>query len=151
MKWLYFNCLVTLWMTLLTRLTLIWFRLKSLPTKTVDYPGMFMKIIRSNFLTSWLAEIVDNSWIKTVGSKMCMCPKLLHLFLTLCEPMDNSPPGSSAHGILQARILEWFAMPSSWGSSRPGDQTCVSFSSCTTGSSLLQGHWESPKISLNCI
>ena len=36
-----------------------------------------------------------------------------------CNPMDCSPPGSSAHGILQARILEWVAMPSSKGSSRP--------------------------------
>ena len=31
---------------------------------------------------------------------------------TLCDPMDCSPPGSSAHGILQARILEWVAFPS---------------------------------------
>ena len=37
--------------------------------------------------------------------------------LILCDPMDNSPPGSSAHGILQARILEWVAMPFSRGSS----------------------------------
>ena len=34
---------------------------------------------------------------------------------TLCNPMDSSPPGSSVHGILQARILEWVAMPSSRG------------------------------------
>ena len=33
--------------------------------------------------------------------------------LTLCDPMDCSPPGSSVYGILQARILEWVAMPSS--------------------------------------
>ena len=36
---------------------------------------------------------------------------------TLCNPMDCSPPGSSIHGILQARILEWVSMPSSRGSS----------------------------------
>ena len=41
--------------------------------------------------------------------------------LTLCDPMDCKPPGSSVHGILQARILEWFAMPSSKGSSQPRD------------------------------
>ena len=34
----------------------------------------------------------------------------LQSFLTLCDPMDCSPPGSSVHGILQARILEWVAM-----------------------------------------
>ena len=38
---------------------------------------------------------------------------------TLCDPMDCSPPGSSVHGILQERILEWVAMPSSRRSSQP--------------------------------
>ena len=38
---------------------------------------------------------------------------------TVCDPKDCSPPGSSVHGILQARILEWVAMPSSQGSSQP--------------------------------
>ena len=37
--------------------------------------------------------------------------------LTLCSPVDCSLPGTSVHGILQARILEWIAIPSSWGSS----------------------------------
>ena len=46
---------------------------------------------------------------------------------TLCDPMDYSPPGSSVHGILQARILEWVAVPFSRGSSQPRDQTQVSF------------------------
>ena len=41
--------------------------------------------------------------------------------------MDSSPPGSSVHGILQARILEWVAMPSSRGSSQLKDQTQVSY------------------------
>ena len=46
---------------------------------------------------------------------------LLQLFPTLCDPMDCSLLGSSVHGILQARILEWVAMPSSRGSSGPRD------------------------------
>ena len=41
----------------------------------------------------------------------------------LCGPTDCSPPGSSVHGILQARILEWVAMPSSRGSFQPRDHT----------------------------
>ena len=45
---------------------------------------------------------------------------------TLCNPMDCSPPGSSVHGILLARILEWVAMPSSRGSSQPRYGTQVS-------------------------
>ena len=44
---------------------------------------------------------------------------------TLCKPMDCSPSGSSVHGILQARMLEWVAMPSSRGSSQPRDRTLV--------------------------
>ena len=50
---------------------------------------------------------------------------------TLCDPMDCSPPGFSVRGILQARILEWVAMSSSRGSSRPRDRTQVSCVSCT--------------------
>ena len=48
------------------------------------------------------------------------------LWLTLCDPMDCSPPGSSVHGILQARILEWVANPFSTGFSQPRDQAWVS-------------------------
>ena len=40
---------------------------------------------------------------------------------TLCDPRDCSPPGSSVHGILQARILEWVAIPFSRGPSQPRD------------------------------
>ena len=46
--------------------------------------------------------------------------------LTLCNPMDCSLPGSSVHGIFQARILEWIAISFSRGSSRPRDRTQVS-------------------------
>ena len=53
--------------------------------------------------------------------RMC-CAQLC---LTVCDPMDSSPPGSSLHGILQARILQWVAISSSRGSSLPRDRTCV--------------------------
>ena len=43
----------------------------------------------------------------------------------LCDPMDCRPPGSSVHGILQARILEWVAIPFSRGYSQPRDQTRI--------------------------
>ena len=46
-----------------------------------------------------------------------VCAKSLQWHLTLWDPMDYSLPGSSVHGIFQARILEWVAMPSSKGSS----------------------------------
>ena len=52
--------------------------------------------------------------------------KSLQLCPTLCDPMDCSLPDSSVHGILQAGILEWFAMPVSRGSSRLRGWTQVS-------------------------
>ena len=68
-----------------------------------------------NFLWKW-------KWmVKMLVTQLCP---------TLCHPMDCSLPGSSLHGILQARILECLSMPSSRGSSPPGDQTLVSFVSC---------------------
>ena len=41
--------------------------------------------------------------------------EVAQLCLTLCDPMDCSPPGSPVHGVLQARILEWVAIPFSKG------------------------------------
>ena len=55
-----------------------------------------------------------------------VCVLVAQSYPSLCDPMDRSPPGSSVHGILQARILEWDAMPSSRGSSQPKDGTWVS-------------------------
>ena len=60
-------------------------------------------------------------------SLLCVCT-LSHVLL--CNIVDCSPPGSSVHGIFQARILEQVAISSSRGSSRPRDQTCLSCISC---------------------
>ena len=60
--------------------------------------------------------------ISTIG----IYAKLLQLCLPLCYPMDCSLPSSSVHGILQARMLEWVAMPSSRGSSWPRAWTQLS-------------------------
>ena len=59
-----------------------------------------------------------------------MCALVAQSCLILCDPMDCSPLGSSVHGVLQARIVEWVDMPSSKGSSQPRDWTLVS---CTEG------------------
>ena len=54
--------------------------------------------------------------------------------LTLCNPMDGSPPGSSVYRIHQARILDWIAISFSRGSSQPRDWTWVGFNvSCIAG------------------
>ena len=64
--------------------------------------------------------------------KYSVCVLVAQSCLTLCNPMDCRPPSFSVHGILQARILEWVAMPSSKVSSQPRDQTHVSCVSCIT-------------------
>ena len=56
---------------------------------------------------------------------MCVC-SVAKSRPILCDSMDCSPLGSSVHGIFQARILEWVAMPSSRGSSPPRDRTSIS-------------------------
>ena len=53
--------------------------------------------------------------------------------LTLCDPMDCNPPGSSVHGILQVRTLEWVSISFSRGSSCPRDGTLVYCVSCFAG------------------
>ena len=61
---------------------------------------------------------------------VCVCVLGTQLCPTLSKPTDCSPPGSSDHGILQVRILEWVAIPFSRGSSQLRDQSQVS---CTAG------------------
>ena len=73
------------------------------------------------------------------GTSFQSCP-------TLCNPMDWSLPGSSVHGILQARIQEWVAKPSSKGSFHPRDWTRISYVSCTGRQVPI---WEAPEKDLN--
>ena len=61
------------------------------------------------------------------GSKQVVRAKSFQSCPTLCNRMDCSLPSSSVHEILQARILEWIAMPSSKGSSQPRDRICISY------------------------
>ena len=74
-------------------------------------------------------ENLDQRWpandnlVAVAVAKQSNSPQVLaaQSCLTLCDLMDCSPLGSSVHGIFQARILEWVAMPSSRGSSQPWD------------------------------
>ena len=60
---------------------------------------------------------LEYAWVS--AKSLQSCP-------TLCDPMNCSPPGSSVHGILLARILKWVAIPFSRGSSQPRGRTHVS-------------------------
>ena len=79
---------------------------------------------------------------------MCLCQLSYQLCPTLCDPMNHDTPGSSVHGIFQARMLEWVAMPSSRGPSQPRDQTCIFYISCIEARftrQVAQCHLGSPR------
>ena len=64
--------------------------------------------------------------IRTMCPPTSCCCLVTKSRLTLCDPMNSSPPGSSVHGISRAWILEWVAIFSSRGSSQPRDRSCIS-------------------------
>ena len=93
--------------------------------------GHFMSIFLVSGLSYFSGEqSMQIYWCLGGMWRVRVCAKLLQLCPTLCDPGDCSPPGSSVHGIPQARILEWVALPSPRGSSRPRDWTCVPYISC---------------------
>ena len=77
----------------------------------------------------------------------CVHAKSLQSCPTLCDPMDYSLPGSSVW-ILQGRILEWVAMPSSMGSSDPGIEFVLPVASALQAASLPMTHEGGPR---NCV
>ena len=86
---------------------------------------------------------------KTANVKLiyqCMRVKEFQSRLSLCNPRDCSPLGSSVHGFLQARILEWVTMPSSRGYSQPRNQTQVSLMSPALAGRFFTTSttWEAP-------
>ena len=73
------------------------------------------------FHIRWFRKKTDTPLIFTASfcvSLLCMRAELCP---TLCDPMDHSPPGSSVHGTLQARILEWVAIPPPGDLPNPGN------------------------------
>ena len=73
-----------------------------------------------------------------------VCMLVAQLPLTLCDPVDCSPLGSSVRGILKVRILEWVAIYFSRGSSQPRDRTQVSYLASGFFTAEPPGkHWKS--------
>ena len=81
----------------------------------IDAMGQESSSVLLTFISLWYTTVL--------GPMYCLVTKLCP---TLCDPIDCSPPGSSVHTILQARILEWVAISFSRGSSWPRGQTWVS-------------------------
>ena len=76
------------------------------------------------------SQMTNSSQVTLSGSSpgVCVCAcAVSQLCLTLCDPMDYSPPGSSVHGILQARVLECVAIPFSRASSQTTNWTWISY------------------------
>ena len=92
------------------------------------YSTVFTFILPSCIAAACRAYVLLSITVKNFWSVRLMVDEVLvtQSCLTLCNPMDCSLPGSSVHGILQAKILEWTATPFSNGSSWPRDQTWVS-------------------------
>ena len=87
-------------------------------------PGIILRISRSSSLSNMLSHKTRTKSPKNAKS-LRSCP-------TLCNPMNHSLPGSSVHGILQARILEWVVISFS-RDSQPRDRTLISYISCMSG------------------
>ena len=111
--------------------------------KNVNPPNSCVLLLTGEVMRIKIVPTSRFLWdsFRLVYDAYCCCSLVAKSCLTLCDPMDYSPPGSSVHGILQARILEWVAMPSSGGSSWPSDQTQVS----CFGRQILY-HWATREI-----
>ena len=90
----------------------------------IDF-NIYLTTIRINTCTVCVGRCVWLFKKVVVVKSWCVYAKSLQSCPTLCHPMVCSSPGSTVYVILQARILEWFALPSSRGSSWPRDQTPV--------------------------
>ena len=78
--------------------------------------------------------LVPKPFVGSSAQAPCVILMLLFTrYVRLCDPIGCSPPGSSVHGISQARILGWVVISFSKGSSQPRDGTCVSSVSCIAG------------------
>ena len=111
---------------------------------------LFLLVILWNSSFSWVYLSLSPSPFTSLLSLAVCKPSLCsvtQLCPTLFYPMQCSLPGSSFHGILQARILNWGAMPSCRGSSQPKDQTWVSCISSIAGRFFT--HWATKACSDN--
>ena len=90
-------------------------------------------------LGDWCLRNVGVSFQDNENTLKLWCVRVCSVASDSLGPYDCSPPGFSVHGIIQARILEWVAVPFSRGSSQPWDGTHNSYISCTGWRTLY--HW----------
>ena len=85
---------------------------------------MLLDFLYFSVLNYTYSDSIDSQCIGLLYAMLC-CAKSLQSCPTLCDPIDGSPPGSSVHGIFQARVLEWGA---------------IAFSGCYMGVSKTKSH-----------
>ena len=103
-------------------------KLTTLPSCTFQgertlFPGLSTQIFLPHPLHYTLSFPLPSHWAQP--APLFSQSEVSHSCPALCDPMDCSLPGSSVHGIFQARVLEWVAISFSRGSSRPRDRTQV--------------------------
>ena len=111
-----------------------------IPWEAHSTPGEALSSPNPSVVLCWIKDIrlvlncfsfvISMEVLNPVVLVLEMRAKSIQSCLTLSDPMYCSPLGSSVHAILQARILEWVAIPSSRGSSQTRDRTLISYVSC---------------------
>ena len=90
--------------------------------------------IGENALKREWKNVLVREWGRILGPyEVSQLVSVVQPCLTLCDPMDCCPLGSSVHGMFLSRIQEWVAISSSRRSFHARDQTCISHASCITG------------------
>ena len=100
-------------------------------TSDLDSNQRLLKTLLQKYIQE--KEIWQSDRLIRLEENVCVHAKSLQSCPILCAPMDCSPTGSSVHGILLARMLEWVALSSSRGSSQPRDKTHIYCGSCIAG------------------
>ena len=113
---------------------------------TLTPQGQSFCTMDSSDVALWISSSGCSS-VSFIASSKCVVSHFSCIWLL--DPVDSSLPGSSVHGILQARILEWVSVPSSRGSSQPKGRTHASYVPCIGRQFLYrQYHLEALCISL---
>ena len=91
-----------------------------------SFPSCHLTRNSTNIETVFHSWYRHSVWHMCISVCVCVCGVCAQSCLTLWDPMGCSLPGSSVHGISQARILEWVVIPFFRGSSQARDRTCIS-------------------------
>ena len=104
-----------------------------LPQNLVSSLSRCVYQVERFILNKQTRTVCTSSWLTLKPTQYLLNVLVAQSCLTLCNPSDCSPPGSSVHGILQARILEWIATPSSGDLPDPGIEPETLMSSALAG------------------